>query len=146
MLLIHSLMNPARKYIGVIMAISVLSANGFLFSPFAHHQPGDGSHIGMLQECSCGCSSHNVMPGKCCCADGRKTSSNSSCSFSEAPCSSPVLALSPNILDQAIEVAEDVLAGVTPSLSQKYPTDESALLHARQSSLFHPPQIPLSFS
>ncbi|MDE3056434.1 MAG: hypothetical protein KGJ59_00570 [Bacteroidota bacterium] len=133
-------MNVIAKYFGVGLAVVLLSANGFFtaFAPDLRHH--NSVKKASMQMCSC-YSGDEAMTCSCCCAKHRShTAACTSCEFSSAPCANPIAAVSPNVLDPAVQTQskeQDILLGTR---SEKFPVLAILLLSRTQDPLFHPPQ------
>ncbi len=141
------MLNPLRQFVSVALTFSILSANGLYFAPLLIKQRSDKESTSM-QNCCCCCNSGGTMSAACCCAarhSGRND--HTTCSVSSAPCAAPLTALSPNALDQWIDLGFSLNKIMVNATSEKFPRVRESLLSGIANSLYHPPQsslLPLS--
>ena len=139
-------MTIPRKYIGLILALVFLCVNGNVFSPLSAGKPGHRNGTSSAGQCCCA-DHHDDTSCPCCQEAGRSTShEHNGCSFSAASCSSPVLAVSPNMLDPAIEMLFTLNTLIPLAEPKNNSTGILTLLSGIRSPLFHPPQPSLCLS
>jgi hypothetical protein len=144
-MVISSNMNFIGKYVSMVLAVALFSANGFLTAVSLSKNHHQGAKKISMQMCSC-CAGGDGMPCACCCTQ-HQSRTFTSCEFSSAPCTNPVTAVSPNVLDPAVQTQfaqHNILFDVKP---ERFPSSVISLLSGIQNSLFHPPQSsPFVFS
>ena len=138
-------MNLFRRHASVTLVIVLLVSNGYLFIPWM----GVGalrSAAGTANQCCC---SHPDGDMSCPCCRARSSEHSKDrcgCSVSSAPCSMPVVVLTPNVLDPAVETFIAQGTNVVAPAHQKFCTKIPHLLPGYQLLTFHPPQFSSSLS
>ena len=142
------MINPLRQFFSVTLVFSLLSANGLLFTPLLNANRQGGRESASMQNCCCCCNSGGGMASTCCCASHHAGSSDrTTCSVSSAPCTAPLAALSPNILDQWIDPGFGLNRVIVNARGERFPNGHESILFGITKSLFHPPQsFPFLFS
>ncbi|HTR82333.1 MAG TPA: hypothetical protein VMM58_11945 [Bacteroidota bacterium] len=134
-----------RQKASVMLVTVLLFSNGYIFVPWMG--------VGIFHEaqtktmCQCCCAHAGDMSCPCCrAAHLAAMQKNGTCSISSSPCSTPVVTLSPNVLDPAVEFFFVLSLSVEKTQPVQYSAKNPSLLAGTRNLPFHPPQSPFSLS
>jgi hypothetical protein len=139
-------MSLFRRHASAMLATVLLFSNGYLFIPWMGVGALRSATAGTVSQCCC---SHPDGDMSCPCCRARSSEHSKDrcgCSVSSAPCSMPVVALTSNVLDPAVETIIARGANVVAHAHQKFHIPIPYLLPGLQNLTFHPPQFSSSLS
>jgi len=134
------MIHPLRQIVSVALTLSILSANELLFAPLLSVNKPTGKESASVQNCCCCCNSGGMSSACCCASRHTHGTDRTTCSISSAPCTTPLAILSPNVLDQGIELCFATINVVRIAVSEKFSDAAESPLSGKPYSLFHPPQ------
>jgi len=139
-------MSFLRRHISAMLVSLLLVSNGYLFVPWTGLGILTGENPLAASQCCCA-HPDSGMSCACCRPTGQKSpAGNNACSISSAPCSLPVVALSPNVLDPAVESRPLLDEYMDTAISKKFHLSKTNSLTGIRTFPFHPPQHSCSLS